>query len=182
MLQTPVKTSYWYLYMYITFLVMLPFLRSIAQRLDFHQFLYMVACTIVVKDLFPLIVTWLGIEKINFSVFLNSFYVIYPLTGYYLDQNWEELQKKYQGIYYIILAFGALGIITAAGFTIHDYKVNSEWSEKYISLFYIPVATAVFLTFKNVCAKIVRSNEDEKTCNCRETICGTRYCQSVRLS
>ena len=151
LIQSPVKSSYWYLYSYISFLVMLPFLRPIAQKLDLSQFVYLIICVVVVKDVFPLLKSEFELSKINFSIFLNGFNTFYPLLGYYLDRNWDEIRKKYSWSYLLIFGLAIAGISMAIGFTLLDHKRNMQWSETYIGLFYTPVAMAVFLAFKNLC-------------------------------
>lgn len=89
MLNSPVRTSYWYLYSYISFLVMLPFLRKIAVNINEKEFIYLFLLTIITMDLFPLICIVFNIERINFSIFLNSFTTVFPLFGFYIDKNWR---------------------------------------------------------------------------------------------
>lgn len=89
MLNGPIRTPYWYLYSYISFLVMLPFLRKIAANINEKEFIYLFFITIITMDLFPLICIAFNIEKINFSVFLNSFTTVFPLFGFYIDKNWR---------------------------------------------------------------------------------------------
>ncbi len=48
LLSGPIRSQYWYLYSYISFLVMLPFLRNIAQQMNDVQFKYLLALTLIV--------------------------------------------------------------------------------------------------------------------------------------
>jgi len=68
MLSEPVRTSYWYLYSYISFLVMLPFLRKIAVNINKKEFIYLFLLTIIIMDLFPLICIAFNIEKIKIYI------------------------------------------------------------------------------------------------------------------
>lgn len=89
MLREPVRTPYWYLYSYISFLVMLPFLRKIAVNINEKEFMYLFLFNIITMYLFPLISIAFHIERINFSIFLNSFTTVFPLFGFYIDKNWR---------------------------------------------------------------------------------------------
>lgn len=81
-LEQLIRLQYWYLYSYLSFLVVLPFLRSIAQHMDDTQFQYLLILSIVTMDFFPIISIKLGIFGINFNIFLNSVTTLYPLLGY----------------------------------------------------------------------------------------------------
>lgn len=151
----PIRMQYWYIYSYISFLVMLPFLRSIAQKLDKKTFVYLLLISIVTKDLFPLISLKMGIMKINFSVFLNSFTTLYPLLGYYLDCHSDELMKKVK--YSIIIVVMFIGIAIAAKMTLWNHDVTGNWEEKYITLFYTITAVVTFLLIKKLMEDLEKS-------------------------
>jgi len=145
-LSSPIRSQYWYLYSYISFLLMLPFLRSMAQRLDDKQFRYLFALSIIVLDIFRLLTLMLGIEKINFSIFLSSFTTLYPLLGYYIDKHSDKYMKRW--MYPVMSAFALVCIILAAKMTLWDCGGTGKWSEKYITLFYTFTAVAVFTLIK----------------------------------
>lgn len=151
MLNGPIRTPYWYLYSYISFLVMLPFLRKIAANINEKEFIYLFFITIITMDLFPLICIAFNIEKINFSVFLNSFTTVFPLFGFYIDKNWQEgiqMYKKYKWFYPLLLITSITGIGIAALLTIWNFNKTGNWEEKYITMFYSIVAVFIFITIK----------------------------------
>lgn len=156
LLSGPVRLQYWYLYSYISFLVMLPFLRSIAQRMDNVQFKYLFFLSIVIMDLFPLISLKLGIAKINFTIFLNSFTTLYPLLGYYLDNYGESIMKTW--MYPVIGILMLVGVFLAARMTIWNYAKSGNWEERYITLFYTFTAVTVFLLVKECVCLFGKNN------------------------
>lgn len=129
MLSGPVRTTYWYLYSYISFLVMLPFLRKIAVNINEKEFIYLFLITVITMDLFPLICIAFNIERINFSVFLNSFTTIFPLFGFYIDRNWwgVQLYKKYKWFYPLLMIIAVTGILAAAKLTIWNFNQTGNW-------------------------------------------------------
>lgn len=156
LLSNPLRPQYWFLYSYICFLAMLPFQRSIAQQLNDTQFKYLLILSIVTMDLFPLIALKLGIQRINFSIFLNSFTTLYPLLGYYLDKNGDRLMKKW--MYPIMMIVGILGVLFATHMTVWNYIEVGEWEERFITLFYTFTAVIVFLLIKKLMSWLERNN------------------------
>lgn len=143
LLSFPIRLQYWYLYSYLSFLVMLPFLRDIAQRMDDTQFQYLLILSVVTMDFFPIISIKLGISGINFSIFLNSFTTLYPLLGYYLDHYGEQLIRRW--MYPVMGILTILGIFIAVKMTIWNYEKYGNWDESYIVLFCTITAITVFL-------------------------------------
>lgn len=161
LLTRPIRTPYWYLYSYISFLVMLPFQRSIAKQMDDKQFMYLLILSIVTMDLFPLISLKLGISGINFSIFLNSHPTLYPLLGYYLDNHSDKVTKKW--LYFMMIFLIIWNIWFSAYMTIWNYTKSGNWEERYIGLFYTFTAVAVFFLVK----KLISYLEQNKQLNYR---------------
>lgn len=158
MLAQPVRPSYWYLYSYLSFLAMLPFLRAVSARMDRTMLIYLLVLTIVVQDLFPIISCFLGIEKVNFNFFLNTFYVLYPLIGFYLDKHFEDIRKNYKNLNAVLLCGSFCGLTAAVAFTLHMYEKTNTWTEKYIVLFYTISAIAVFCIMRQICEFLVSNH------------------------
>ena len=101
---TNVSTSaFWYLYVYIGFLIMLPFLRSMVKNLKERDYKYL----FWVQVLFNLFLT--VIDKFVFVEGRNDFIAIavaleinifYPLMGYYIDKVFDK--TKFNNKNYII--------------------------------------------------------------------------------
>lgn len=149
MLTKPITVSYWYLYTYLSFLIVLPFIRSIARKMDCKTAIYLFVVSIVTQDIFTILRDCLGIGTINISLFTNLLYVSYPLLGYYIDTHYEEFRKcKYFNPALMAIAF--LGLSAAVYFTVHDYRENGNWSEKYIVLFCTITTVGAFCAVKEL--------------------------------
>lgn len=158
MLAQPIRPSYWYLYSYLSFLAMLPFLRAISSRLDRTIFIYLLVLTVAVQDLFPVISCFLGIEKVNFNFFLNTFYVLYPLIGFYLDQHFDDIRENYKNLNAVLLWGSFCGLTAAVAFTLYMHEKTNAWTEKYIVLFYTVSAIAVFCMMRQICGFLVSNH------------------------
>jgi len=160
LVKSPVKASYWYLYYYISFLVMLPFIRAIARNIGRIEMLYLIIVMIIVNDGFLLIKFFSGIASINFSVFIDLFIPFYPICGYYFDVNWKEMRNK--KIISKVLLFGAmLSLIVSVFMTILNFRIKGSWTEEYISCFDVLLSIWVFVTFKDL-VEFVRNDKVEK--------------------
>lgn len=88
-------TSYWFLYAYLGFLVMLPFLRSVAQQMRRADFLWLVGFQVLLTTIVPLtslVLQLVGLPEFklspNFVVSLSTVGLyFYPLIGYWIDRN-----------------------------------------------------------------------------------------------
>lgn len=119
-LEQLIRLQYWYLYSYLSFLVVLPFLRSIAQHMDDTRFQYLLILSIVTMDFFPIISIKLVIFGINFNIFLNSVTTLYPLLGYYLDHYGERLIRRW--MYPVMGILTILGTFIAVKMAIWNYE------------------------------------------------------------
>lgn len=94
-----VVEEYWFLYFYLAFLMMLPFLRKIAQNLRFQEFNYLVVLQIVFGGLIPIseYLIFKGNVTMNALVIPSNVLgltVFYPLAGYFLGNKLKEVTKK----------------------------------------------------------------------------------------
>lgn len=86
-LQDGVIPSYWFLYAYIAYLLLLPILRKMAEVMSKHDYLYLFALLLLVEGVIPVVLHLSGIGGSNYFFaipFLNQI-IIYPLLGYYME-------------------------------------------------------------------------------------------------
>lgn len=91
-LQDGVIPSYWFLYAYIAYLLLLPILRKVAEVMSKQDYFYLFALLLLVEGFLTMVLNLAGIGGTNyfFSIpFLNPI-IIYPLLGYYLEQYMKE--------------------------------------------------------------------------------------------
>ena len=85
--------SYWYLYCYLGYLLVLPFLRRLGPAMRDRDYLYLVMLWLVFKgvDLLPIFVLGeqYGLSE-TFVLFVLEYTFFFPLMGYYLERRLAE--------------------------------------------------------------------------------------------
>ena len=91
-LQDGMIPSYWFLYAYIAYLLILPILRKVAVVMSKQDYLYLFALLLLVEGFLPMVLNLVGISGSNyfFTIPFLSQIIIYPLLGYYLEQYMKE--------------------------------------------------------------------------------------------
>ncbi len=148
-LNGPVRTSYWYLYSYISFLIMLPFLRMIAKAIKPKDAIYLLLICTMALDGFRLLKTSIGVGRINFSIYFCEMTIFYPLLGYAIDKYWDEVPWK-KGKYIFLGSVSLVGITAAMLMTMREHAITQGWTENWITLFNTFMASFVFVLLRRV--------------------------------
>ena len=90
-------TSYWFLYCYLIFLVLLPFLRTLVKNMKNEHYYYLFGIYIIYQIIVPVINQIFDITLAeNLNIFILESNIFYPLLGYFcsniLDLN--KINKK----------------------------------------------------------------------------------------
>lgn len=156
----PVRTSYWYLYSYISFLIILPFLRKIANHIKPQDSIYLFVLGIFILDFFRIIKLCLNISRVNITIYFSEMIILYPLLGYSIDSFWDELKDKKKK--YIILGILSLvGLSAAAYMTYYEHSTTQKWTENWITLFNTLLASFIFVTLKYLGRCITRKGNQK---------------------
>ena len=100
----PITNAYWYLYLYIGILLMIPFLQKFVKNLKKNDFLIFFTISFLVYSIWPVIVHFypgLAFNK-NFQLPLFGIYICYLLLGYYIS-NYDPKYKT--GFFISIIIF-----------------------------------------------------------------------------
>ena len=152
----PLVYFYWYLYSYLGYLLMLPFLRRLARGMSDREYLYMLALWAGVKVLellpFWLIETDLPLQE-NFVLFTMEYTVFFPLMGHFLEHRAPE--KLYGGKTAALSALSALLAIAIMCLTTERWcRLNGSWpdyaGELYFGTLNFVVALALYLQAKTL--------------------------------
>ncbi len=129
---------YWYLYVYIAFLIALPFIRKMARDINEHEFLYLVGFYI----LFNGIICILQYVLSNGTVYINEYLspavlfhniVFYPLIGYYLGNKIKTVNtKKLLVCFFLFL----ISVLLTAYITDYKIKLTGDLGEGDVITFY----------------------------------------------
>ncbi len=118
-----VLIPYWFLYAYITFLILLPFIRKMARNFTGKEFIYLLVIYfffVTLTEIFQYILfngTITLIPSLNVATICNLF-IFYPLTGYYLGVRLKKVTNKM-----LLVSFALLVISTLAVMLITNYKL-----------------------------------------------------------
>ncbi|MBR3289562.1 MAG: acyltransferase [Clostridia bacterium] len=144
-------TAYWYLYAYLAFILMLPLLRKLAQSMTDREYrwMFLVYGAVQCLSIFEYLV-WKGevSHNGNFSVFIMTSHVFFPLIGYYLDQKMSR--SDFTGKRLLLLtAVSVLAIVLCCLMTHGRCTLTGNWNEsdcqKYFNtLIFLPAITVFY--------------------------------------
>ena len=152
-----VKVHLWYLYLYIAYLMVLPFLRSLVENLETKYFYYMLGIVLVFDSIIPTIdfLLWKGKSGIYENIvpaWIFSKIVMYPIIGYFLHNKIEIKKSKIIiPVLWIINIFCIVATVFLVNYQSNLLGKNSE--SKYQTFTWINCIT-IFLTAKVIFEKI----------------------------
>lgn len=150
-------TSYWFLYAYLGFLVMLPFLRSVARQMQRADFLWLVGFQVLTTTIVPLVSLALQLADLpafklspNFVVSLSTVGLyFYPLIGFWLDRHIdvEALTRRQWSVMAAVVLAGML----FAGLATWVYDEHFDgYTQNYLGLTAYLTTAFVFLALKRL--------------------------------
>lgn len=154
-----VVESYWYIYTYLGFILMLPFIRKLANKMESNDYLYMFIL-FSFMNIIPIFDFIIGKGNINhngnFYFFITTSYIFYPIMGYFID---KELERKYFNKRYLIIMVILSIIAIAVSCLMTNYKCSlcNTWEEDtcqtfFNNLIFIPTIS-LFYTVKYIFLK-----------------------------
>lgn len=150
-----IEGSYWYLYAYLGFLVLLPFLQSICKDIDISGIFMLLVLHFIFSSLIPVLniilsSNWgLSIKvSSDFSVPLATTKVFfYSILGYYLDNKIKISNLKSKHILLLIIA-SIVGIFISNVCTLHEGIVTEKFTQNYVQLFDYITTISAFIIIK----------------------------------
>lgn len=146
--------THWYLYAYVGFLVMVPFLRRAVRGMTHTDAIVLVTFRILLSTLLPVaqyVTAYKGWSEVPFpdvfSVPLATADILfYPIMGYYLEHNlpWEKADWKWAAVCCVVIAGSSLA---GALVTIHE-GLRMSFSDRYLRIASYGAAMAVFVLVK----------------------------------
>lgn len=139
--EKPVVGHLWFLYTYIGYLLIMPFLRKMVSSMQAKDYHLLIFLGVLFQGIASVVCGIIGLPMPGVSFKFALIYIFYPLVGYYCgSQLTVDTIKKNISIAFII---SVLCVIVSTFMTIYDMKLNcGEWSEKYLdSLIMIPTIT-----------------------------------------
>ena len=140
--------QYWFLHAYLGFLLMLPFLRMMVQKLKEEFFVYLIILYLVINEVLMIVEYYWESPRINLDMPFFELGLVVPCIGYYFVNRFKERTKDWR----YMIPINVLGI----SFIIFDtYYSNMQYREtgNLSSLYGTGVVTAIvlFCDIKAVC-------------------------------
>jgi len=171
-----ISGEYWFLYGYIAFLILLPYLRRMVNGFSHKDFICFFVIRFCVKTMLPItnyVLDVCGMEKIALASYLSLPLMLermffYPIAGYYVDKilDIRKITKRH-------LLFGGIisfvGIAAESLITIHQGITQGEYTQDYVALWDYVIALWFFVLVKYIivnCEKKTRNKAWSKiVCN-----------------
>lgn len=148
-------TSYWFLYAYLGFLVMLPFLRRVAQGMTRVDFLWLMGVHVVCTTV-PIVANFgseclMGTPFVVSSAFAvalsNVTLYFYPLIGYWTDRH-IDVRRITRRQWVVLLSVTLAGLVLSAWMTWYYNARFGTTSQTFLSLTVYCTAITAFLVAK----------------------------------
>lgn len=165
---------YWYLYTYLGFLFLLPFLRPLAQNMGKNVFYYLVALQVILGVIRPLLgyfFDWWLNGYFNVTPILHDI-VFYPLVGYGIDRYVESDEfKNWKGILCNVAVI--LSVFISNALVYRDFVRNGVYTETYLGTMVSIPAMVLFLDVKML---VSTEKLSEKTKQLLSFVGGATFC------
>lgn len=145
----------WYLYSFLCYLLLLPFLRRLAQTLQAQDCILLMV-VYQAAQLLPVADHALAVTHTPYlSFFMAADYVVYPLLGCFIDRMQEEDDRE-EAIY-ILLFLSILSILGTVLLMKWRCGVDGGWtsanSQAYMGRLSLLPAVTVFYAMKKLCRR-----------------------------
>lgn len=148
---------YWFLYAYVGFLLALPFLRRIAQRMtrtDFWYLLGLHALLFTVPSLANFVLHEADLEGFKLSQLVMmplacGVLLFFPLMGHYLDSI--DIRRITRRQWILLLSATLLGLLAAGGMTWWQ-GAHEKFTQDYLNVFAYITTISAFLLIKRLWA------------------------------
>lgn len=154
---------YWFLYQYISFLIILPFLRKMVRRMERRDYIYLMLIWLFL-EFFKSLIIFLTDKSLtgNISCALLSLSIFYPLMGDFLENKGQFINKTKT-----ILVFGAIISVTcvllSSIFTWYEIKKTGDlMTQRWLGVFVAVPTVFIFFSVKTMTGKMRLSQFSEK--------------------
>ena len=119
---TPFIDPYWFIYAYLGFLIMLPFLRAAVKNLELSGYI-LILISVLILDYIVVAEKIMGFAHINLSLGWSTQTILYPVLGYGVMKYASTFEEKRNSIMMLLLGVFILNCACCI------YMVHSELSE-----------------------------------------------------
>lgn len=150
-------TSYWFLYAYIGFLIMLPFLRRMMRLISRQEMMWLMGIHVLFTTVVPLVsfaCQQAGLPQFNAESHLhialsNTTLFFFPVIGYWIDRN-VDVRKLGKGTWTLVAGTALMGIALCMAMTYQEHYMTDKMVNKYFGLTNYVTTIATFLVLKRL--------------------------------
>lgn len=149
--QNPILYTYWFLYAYLGFLIMLPILRNLVKNMKKETYYYLFAVYGVCKLGLPILeqIAHINLSD-NLAMNLLEINILCPIVGYYLEHVLDiksiDKNMKILGTIIVCIIIVLAGILT----TLRNPQLDNQNEETYIGYGSVVIAAYVFILIKAI--------------------------------
>ena len=123
---TPFIIPYWFLYSYLSFLLILPVLRAVVKSLKENEYLWILGFSVLLW-MSPVWENIFNLEPINISNGLNASFVVFPILGYGIANVISDKYYNYMSRTILFVVF-ILNWLCSVYMNIVEFKETGELS------------------------------------------------------
>lgn len=137
---------YWFLYAYLSILLILPILRIVVKNLDFQGKKCLLALIILFYMIIPLKALVVNQEWLV-TLMLDE-KICYLFLGYFIEREMEE--KHFSRKNKLVAWLGAIAAIAVSfGMVVKPHAYGGEYALEYLSVMSMPLACAIFYLIRS---------------------------------
>ena len=141
-------TQQWFLYAYLSFLILLPFLQKLAAKLEEKHYYYLFGMMAFVSTVVPLLTSLLDTPSAGITLPFATNILFYPLMGYYFANIFPEAEGKNKARYTAIWCTAAAVLIINALMNLHSFKADGSLA--YADWFLYIYAIGLFVLIRQI--------------------------------
>lgn len=154
-----VRPSFWFLYEYLFFLLVLPFFRKLAPKLDRALMVYLVLLRAIFSMLLPVLQEFTGLS-VKFDINFGGGYLYFALVGYFLSTKADKITDTCKTGVLLILILLATGLNVVL--EVFAFGINGTYSEPLLDAAVFFTAPAWYLLIQKLTGKLFGKQTEEQ--------------------
>lgn len=143
---------FWFLYAYMGYILILPFLRKMVIGMDMTEYKYLLILGIAFKTIIPMMNEMLGLGYIGITSYFTLDIIFFPILGYYFANIWGD--EKFCATHLIRGAIvSILCIMFVVALTYWEGR-GGTYTEKYYGMFNIVPTCYFFCLIRKIGMKL----------------------------
>lgn len=124
-----ISNAFWYMYMYLGLILLLPVLRKAVKMLQERDFLYLAGLHAVVLGVIPMLERYAGWPKLSehFPLAFLSVYIIYFFMGHYMEHVMPKKRLNLLGAIVAIVVY-LVTTLVPAWLTVQEYAETGSFA------------------------------------------------------